>query len=58
MALKLMAPILKKLKSGKELPVPTPSVEVTSEAELEYYNQLRAQMKLKVWEKDGGVVRG
>lgn len=57
MTLKLIAPILKLLKSGKELPSPAPSVEVTAAAEMEYYQQLRAQMKLKVWEKDGGVVR-
>ncbi|KAL8287672.1 hypothetical protein RQP46_003530 [Phenoliferia psychrophenolica] len=55
MTLKLITPILKKLKSGKALSSPAPSVEVTPEAETEYYSLLRTEMKRKVWEKDGGV---
>ncbi|KAK4700697.1 hypothetical protein P7C70_g5544, partial [Phenoliferia sp. Uapishka_3] len=57
MTLKLIAPILKKLKTGEKLPSPAPSVEVTERAENEYYKELRVQMKDRVWEKDGGVVR-
>lgn len=53
MILKLIKPILAKTS----LPVssPAPSVVVTAKAELEYNQALRAQMKKKVWEKDGGV---
>ena len=57
MTLKLIAPILKQLKSGKPIASPAPSVQVTESAETAYYKSLREQMKLKVWEKDGGVVR-
>lgn len=65
MMLKLVKPILSKLPksidSGEKQPllekVPAPSVQVTKEAEDTYYQSMRSELKKKVWEKDGGVVR-
>lgn len=53
MILKLIKPILAKL--DKPLTTPAPSVVVTAAAEEAYDHKLRAEMKKKVWEKDGGV---
>lgn len=65
MTLKLIAPILKKISSpsshtsGEKLPLLSatraPSVQVTTEAEDLYNQDLRAEMKKKVWESGGSV---
>lgn len=57
MVLALIKPILAKLKKDPAPSSPLPTVEVTAEAERIYYDQMRAEMRKKVWEKDGGVVR-
>lgn len=57
----LIRPILNELRRGNagggKDGKPAPYVEVTPEAEDRYYAVLRAEMKKKIWEKDGGVVR-
>ncbi|SCZ92516.1 BZ3500_MvSof-1268-A1-R1_Chr5-2g07934 [Microbotryum saponariae] len=47
-------PILKKLKQNRDAS-PGPIVEVSKQAQDAYMGKLRAEMKKKVWEKDGGV---
>ncbi|GAA5938055.1 hypothetical protein JCM3775_005325 [Rhodotorula graminis] len=50
----LVRPLLKQLRKNPK-GRPAPYVEVTSEAEDRVYARLRAEMKKKIWEKDGGV---
>jgi hypothetical protein len=52
---RLIKPILKELRKPQLL-IPAPYVEVTKRAEDEFMANIRAEMKKKVWEKDGGVV--
>ncbi|KAL8279344.1 hypothetical protein RQP46_008156 [Phenoliferia psychrophenolica] len=54
MALKIIAPILKHLKRRVNS-YPAPNVEVTDAAERAYFRDLRAEMKKKTFELDGGV---
>lgn len=54
MMLQLIEPILKKT-SQVEVLKPAPSIEVTAEAQDRYNKAVRAEMKKKVWEKNGGV---
>ena len=53
--LRLIKPVLAELKKTQILAGPAPSVEVTGVAERRYMNEVRKEMKKKVWEKDGGV---
>jgi len=52
----LVRPLLNQLRKNHK-GRPAPYVEVTTEAEDRLYGRLRAEMKKKIWEKDGGVVR-
>lgn len=54
MTLNVIKPILAKLQKV-ELQLPAPTVEVTKDAQDKFYKALRAEMKKKVWEKNGGV---
>ena len=54
MILKLVKPVLASL-SMKSIG-PAPSVVVRDEAQRAYMEKLRAEMRNKVWEKDGGKV--
>lgn len=63
MIINLIRPIIAKLKSQSSssekaqlLTGPAPTVEVTKQAEDEYYASMRQELKKKVWEKNGGVV--
>lgn len=56
MMLKLLAPVFQVLDDGDSLSC-RPMVQVTETAELSFYNELRAEMKKKTWEVDGGAVR-
>lgn len=56
MILKVLGPVLKTLTHLAPSKNPAPYVEVTLEAEKEYYASMRAAMKERVWEKNGGVV--
>lgn len=55
LTLALIKPILRRISRVELPPVPAPSVEVKVQAEKRYQEQVRRQMKKKVWEKDGGV---
>ncbi|KAM0750918.1 FAD/NAD(P)-binding domain-containing protein [Meredithblackwellia eburnea MCA 4105] len=55
MILSVTKPILRMLKEGKVDDEKRPTVEIKEKAEEEYYKMMRAEMKKKVWEKDGGV---
>lgn len=55
MILKVLGPVLKTLTHLAPSKNPAPYVEVTLEAEKEYYASMRAAMKERVWEKNGGV---
>lgn len=55
MILKLIKPIVEKLKTQSTLSLPAPTVVVRASAEKKYDVALRAEMKKKVWEKGGGV---
>ncbi|GAA5843386.1 hypothetical protein JCM9279_002085 [Rhodotorula babjevae] len=50
----LVRPLLNELRKNPKSR-PAPYVEVTTEAEDRLYARLRAEMKKKIWEKDGGV---
>ncbi|GAA6039275.1 hypothetical protein JCM8097_003239 [Rhodosporidiobolus ruineniae] len=52
----LIHPLLRRLRQrGVELIKPAPYVEVTKAAEDRHWDNLRKEMKVRVWEKDGGV---
>ncbi|GAA5866271.1 hypothetical protein JCM1840_004062 [Sporobolomyces johnsonii] len=52
----LLKPVLSSLASTAiEPPVPAPTVEVTQEAEDEWYARMREEMGKKIWEDDGGI---
>ncbi|GAA6009379.1 hypothetical protein JCM11491_004299 [Sporobolomyces phaffii] len=51
---RLIKPIVDQLRKPQLL-IPAPYVEVTKKAEDEFMANIRAEMKKKVWEKDGGV---
>ncbi|KAL8280306.1 hypothetical protein RQP46_007223 [Phenoliferia psychrophenolica] len=54
MMLKLVKPILTLLQTGVRLS-PAPTVEVTDVAERNFFKDMRAEMKKKTWEIDGGA---
>ncbi|KAK4047415.1 hypothetical protein OIV83_005462 [Microbotryomycetes sp. JL201] len=54
MMLKLVKPILTKI-SKVELQLPAPTVDVKPEAQRQFNDAVRAEMKNKVWEKNGGI---
>lgn len=51
MMLKLLEPVFEKLDTSS--PSPAPTVEVTMEAENEWYDSMRSAMEEKVWELGG-----
>jgi hypothetical protein len=54
LALELIRPLLSKLTAaGADKAGAGPTVEVTADAEDEYYAKLRAEMKKKLWEQEG-----
>ncbi|GAA6007211.1 hypothetical protein JCM10207_001547 [Rhodosporidiobolus poonsookiae] len=56
MLLKLLKPVVAALRADpKQGGKPAPTVEVTQEAEDEWYRAMRAEMEKKVWEMDGGI---
>jgi hypothetical protein len=58
MMLKLLKPLAATLRSPTEAAkTPAPTVEVTQEAEDEWYGKMRKEMETRIWEMDGGIVR-
>lgn len=58
MMLRLLKPLAATLRSPSEaIKTQAPTVEVTQEAEDEWYGRMRAEMATRIWEKDGGIVR-